>query len=162
MKYQDIHLEDKALWAQFKTAWASGDYTAAFEVLKNSVLTNKQLNAAVINEITDAITTLENQKDDSFKTDKIKVATEPPADMATGEIYFKMLNAIRDYNMPDSYYIEPTEKTASGYDSVKLKTKANATYLTNNTATLFGESWPYYSVDKALFDIETMLLYIQA
>lgn len=160
MKYQDIHLEDKALWTQFQTEWNSGNYAAAIALLKNAALTNKQLNASVINDITTVITTLENQKDDSFKTDKIKVASEPPADMTTGEIYFKMLGAISDYNMPDSYYIDPTEKTATGYDAVKLKALANKTYLTNSTAQLFGESWPNLNVDKALFDLETMLLSI--
>lgn len=160
MKYQDIHLEDKPLWTQFQTEWANGNYAAAIELLKNAALTNKQLNAAVINDITTVITTLENQKDDSFKIDKIKVASEPPADMTTGEIYFKMLGAIRDYSMPDSYYIDPTEKTATGYDAVKLKALANKTYLTNNTAQLFGEIWPNLNVDKALFDLETMLLSI--
>ena len=160
MKYQDIHLEDKALWTQFQTEWANGNYTAAIALLKNAALTNKQLNAAVINDITTVITALENQKDDSFKTDKIKVASEPPADMSVGEIYFKMLGAISDYNMPDSYYIDPTEKTATGYDAVKLKALADKTYLTNNTAQLFGEIWPNLNVDKALFDLETMLLSI--
>ena len=157
---QDIHLEDKPLWTQFQTEWANGNYAAAIELLKNAALTNKQLNAAVINDITTVITTLENQKDDSFKTDKIKVATEPPSGMSVGEIYFKMLGAISDYNMPDSYYIDPTEKTATGYDAVKLKALANKTYLTNNTAQLFGEIWPNLNVDKALFDLETMLLSI--
>ena len=80
--------------------------------------------------------------------------------MSIGEIYFKMLGAISDYNMPDSYYIDPTEKTATGYDSVKLKALADKTYLTNSTAQLFGESWPNLNVDKALFDLETMLLSI--
>ena len=160
MKYQDIHLEDKALWTQFQTEWNSGNYAAAIELLKNVALTNKQLNAAVINDITTVITALENQKDDSFKTDKIKVTTEPPRGMSVGEIYFKMLGTISDYNMPDSYYIDPTEKTATGYDSVKLKALANKTYLTNNTAQLFGEIWPNLNVDKALFDLETMLLSI--
>ena len=160
MKYQDIHLEDKALWTQFQTEWNSGNYAAAIALLKNATLTNKQLNASVINDITTVITTLENQKDDSFKTDKIKVATEPPSGMSVGEIYFKMLGAISDYNMPDSYYIDPTEKTATGYDAVKLKALANKTYLTNSTAQLFGESWPNLNVDKALFDLETMLLSI--
>ena len=160
MNYQDIHLEDKPLWTQFQTEWANGNYAAAIELLKNAALTNKQLNAAVINDITTVITTLENQKDDSFKTDKIKVATEPPSGMSIGEIYFKMLGAISDYSMPDSYYIDPTEKTATGYDSVKLKALADKTYLTNSTAQLFGESWPNLNVDKALFDLETMLLSI--
>ena len=160
IKYQDIHLEDKPLWAQFQTEWANGNYAAAIALLKNAALTNKQLNAAVINDITTVITTLENQKDDSFKTDKIKVATEPPSNMSVGEIYFKMLGAISDYNMPDSYYIDPTEKTATGYDSVKLKALADKTYLTNSTAQLFGESWPNLNVDKAIFDLETMLLSI--
>lgn len=157
---QDIHLEDKPLWTQLQTEWANGNYVAAIALLKNAALTNKQLNAAVINDITTVITTLENQKDDSFKTDKIKVATEPPSGMSVGEIYFKMLGAISDYNMPDSYYIDPTEKTATGYDAVKLKALADKTYLTNNTAQLFGEIWPNLNVDKALFDLETMLLSI--
>lgn len=160
MKYQDIHLEDKALWTQFQTEWNNGNYATAIALLKNVALGNKQLNAAVINDITTVITTLENQKDDSFKTDKIKVATEPPSNMAVGEIYFKILGAISDYNIPDSYYIDPTEKTATGYDSVKLKTLADKTYVTNDTAKLFGETWPNLNVDKALFDLETMLLSI--
>ena len=91
MKYQDIHLEDKELWNQFQTEWNSGNYTAAIELLKNAALTNKKLNAAVINDITTVITTLENQKDDSFKSDKIKVASEPPADLTDGGVYLKLI-----------------------------------------------------------------------
>ena len=44
MNYQDIHLEDKALWNQLQTAWEQGDYTAALNVLKNASLSDKQLN----------------------------------------------------------------------------------------------------------------------
>ena len=52
MNYQDIHLEDKALWNQLQTAWEQGDYTAALNVLKNASLNDKQMNAATINAIT--------------------------------------------------------------------------------------------------------------
>ena len=97
IKYQDIHLEDKALWNQFQTEWNSGNYAAAIELLKNAALTNKQLNAAVINDITTVITKLENQKDDSFKTDKIKVASEPPADLTDGGVYFQLIRQTDDY-----------------------------------------------------------------
>lgn len=97
MRYQDIHLEDKALWTQFQTKWNSGDYTAAIALLQNAALTNKQLNAATINDITTVITTLENQKDDSFKTDKIKVASDPPADLTDGGVYFRLIRQTDDY-----------------------------------------------------------------
>lgn len=97
MKHQDIHLEDKELWNQLQTEWNSGNYTAAIELLNNAALTNKQLNAAAINDVTTVITTLENQKDDSFKSDKIKVASEPPADLTDGGVYLKLIGQTSDY-----------------------------------------------------------------
>lgn len=117
MKYQDIHLEDKELWNQFQTEWNSGNYTAAIELLKNAALTNKQLNAAVINDITTVITTLENQKDDSFKSDKIKVASEPHADLTDGGVYLKLIGQTSDYG-EEAQLVEMTQKDGSAYVSL--------------------------------------------
>ena len=124
MKYQDIHLEDKELWNQFQTEWNSGNYTAAIELLKNTALTNKQLNAAVINDITTVITTLENQKDDSFKSDKIKVASEPPADLIDGGVYFKLIGQTSEYGEV-AQLVEMTQKDGSAYASLYPITHAS-------------------------------------
>ena len=117
MNYQDIHLEDKELWNQLQTAWEQGDYTAAIELLKNAALTNKQLNAAAINDITTVITTLENQKDDSFKSDKIKVASEPPADLTDGGVYYKLISQTSEYGEV-AQLVEMTQKDGSAYVSL--------------------------------------------
>ena len=124
MKYQDIHLEDKALWNQFQTEWNSGNYTAAIELLKNAALTNKQLNAAAINDITTVITTLENQKDNSFKSDKIKVASEPPADLTDGGVYLKLIRQTSDYGEV-AQLVEMTQKDGSAYVSLYPITHAS-------------------------------------
>ena len=117
MNYQDIHLEDKELWNQFQTEWNSGNYTAAIELLNNAALTNKQLNATVINDITTVITTLENQKDDSFKSDKIKVASEPPADLTDGGVYFKLIRQTSDYGEV-AQLVEMMQKDGNTYVSL--------------------------------------------
>ena len=117
MKYQDIHLEDKELWNQIQTAWEQGDYTTALNVLKNASLTDKQLNAAAINDITTVITTLENQKDDSFKSDKIKVASEPPADLTDGGVYLKLIGQTSEYGEV-AQLVEMTQKDGSAYVSL--------------------------------------------
>lgn len=157
MNYQDIHLEDKALWNQLQTAWEQGDYTAALNVLKNASLTDKQLNAAVVNAVTAELTTLQNQKDADFKTDKIKVATEPPSDLAVGEVYFKDLGTVTDYNETGAYYIEPNQKTSAGYDVLDVEVQANKIYLTYDTAKEFGMAGMNYSLDAALYNVKTIL-----
>lgn len=88
--YQDPHLADKELWQNFKSLWAAGDYESALEILQNTQLTNKVVNATVFNDITDAIIEREETQDVSFKQDIIKVATTPPADIQSGEVYFQL------------------------------------------------------------------------
>ena len=133
MKYQDIHLEDKELWNQFQTEWNSGNYTAAIELLKNAALTNKQLNAAAINDITTVITTLENQKDDSFKSDKIKVASEPPADLTDGGVYLKLIGQTSDYGEV-AQLVEMTQKDGSAYVSLYPITYASNVDVPKSTS----------------------------
>ena len=106
INYQDIHLEDKALWNQLQTAWEQGDYTAALNVLKNASLSDKQLNAAAINALTTELLSLQAQSDPSFKTGQIVVASEPPSNLAVGKAYFRLIGPVTDYNEQNAYYIE--------------------------------------------------------
>ena len=157
MNYQDIHLEDKSLWNQLQTAWEQGDYTAAMNVLKNANLTDKQLNAASINALTTELLRLQNQKDTSFKQDKIAVSAEPPSDLAVGKVYFRLIGPVTDYNEQNAYYIEINQKTSSGYDVLSPATQADNVALTENTAAKFGFVGVTYTLDKALYDVEQLL-----
>lgn len=157
INYQDIHLEDKALWNQLQTAWEQGDYTAALNVLKNASLADKQLNAAAINALTTELLSLQAQSDPSFKTGQIVVASEPPSDLAVGKVYFKLIGPVTDYNAQNAYYIEINQKTSSGYDVLNPATQADNIALTENTAAKFGLVGVTYTLDKALYDVEQLL-----
>ena len=157
MNYQDIHLEDKALWNQLQTAWEQGDYTAALNVLKNASLTGKQLNAATINALTTELLSLQAQSDPSFKTGQIVVASEPPSDLAVGKVYFRLIGPVTDYNEQNAYYIEINQKTSSGYDVLNPATQADEVTLTTNTSQLFGVVSYKYSIDEALYNTKSLL-----
>ena len=157
MNYQDIHLEDKAIWNQLQTAWEQGDYTAALNVLKNANLSDKQLNAAAINALTTELLSLQAQSDPSFKTGQIVVASEPPSDLAVGKVYFRLIGPVTDYNKQNAYYIEINQKTSSGYDVLNPATQADNIALTENTAAKFGLVGVTYTLDKALYDVEQLL-----
>ena len=159
MNYQDIHLEDKALWNQLQTAWEQGDYTAALNVLKNASLSDKQLNAAVVNALTTELLRLQSQADTGFKQDKIVVSSEPPANLADGKVYFKMLGPVDDYGIQNAYYIEVHQKAtgAGNYNKFNLSAQADATVLTEGTANKFGIRGVEYTLDKAISDVVQVL-----
>ena len=157
MNYQDIHLEDKALWNQLQTAWEQGDYTAALNILKNASLSDKQLNAATINALTTELLSLQAQSDPSFKTGTIVVASEPPSDLAVGKVYFRLIGPVTDYNEQNAYYIEINQKTSSGYDVLNPATQADNIELTENTSQLFGVVSYKYSIDEALYNTKSLL-----
>lgn len=118
MNYQDIHLEDKSLWNQLQTVWEQDDYAAALNVLKNASLSDKQLNAAVINALTTELLRLQSQSDTGFKQDKIVVSATPPADLADGKVYFRLIGPTTDYTVQNSYFIEILQKNGSSYDAL--------------------------------------------
>ena len=159
MNYQDIHLEDKALWNQLQIAWKQGDYATALNVLKNASLSDKQLNAAVINALTTELLRLQSQADTGFKQDKIVVSSEPPADLADGKVYFKMLGPVDDYGIQNAYYIEVHQKAtgAGNYNKFNLSAQADATVLTEGTANKFGIRGVEYTLDKAISDVAQVL-----
>ena len=149
MNYQDIHLEDKALWNQLQTAWEQGDYTAALNVLKNASLSDKQLNAAAINVLTTELLRLQSQADTGFKKDKIVVSTEPPADLADGKVYFRLIGPTTGYTVQNSYFIEILQKNGTSYDT--LNPYMYAIDVQMPTTLEYGNR--YNSLDELMYDL---------
>ena len=89
MKYEDIHLADRAKWRQFVTLWQAGNVDAALNLLSDTSLGGKVVNAAALNAITSQIVSLEENDDASFKQDIIKVSPMPPTGIKQGEVYFE-------------------------------------------------------------------------
>ena len=90
MKYEDIHLADKDKWRQFVTLWQAGNVDAALNLLADTSLADKVVNAAALNAITSQIVSLEENDDASFKQDIIKVSPTPPTGIKQGEVYFEI------------------------------------------------------------------------
>ena len=91
MKYTDIQLTDKELWAQFQSLYQSGDYASALSLLQNTQLTNKALTADVLNAITSYLVQVENTNDSTFKADKIPCQVSQPT-QSTGQVWFAVTN----------------------------------------------------------------------
>ena len=89
MKYEDIHLADRAKWRQFVELWQAGNVDAALNLLTNASLSGKVVNAAALNAITSQIVSLEENDDANFKQDIIKVSPTPPVGIKQGEVYFE-------------------------------------------------------------------------
>ena len=89
MKYEDIHLADRAKWRQFVELWQAGNVDAALNLLTNASLSGKVVNAAALNAITNQIVSLEENDDANFKQDIIKVSPTPPVGIKQGEVYFE-------------------------------------------------------------------------
>lgn len=156
INYQDIHLEDKVLWNQLQTAWEQGDYTAALNVLKNASLADKQLSAAVINVLTTELLRLQSQADTGFKQDKIVVSAEPPADLADGQVYFKLIGPATEFG-DDSYYIQIVQKDNNNYVDLNPETKAVDTMLTPSVSQeLFNDD--DISLDEAIEMITRVII----
>lgn len=90
MKYQDMHLSDVDLNAQFKQYMSAGQYKAALAILQNDQLTDKTVVAALFNYVTNRLVEVQSTSDPTFKQDIIKVATQPPAGITSGQVYFKL------------------------------------------------------------------------
>ena len=91
MKFKDIQLTDKELWAQFQSLYQSGDYASALTLLQNSQLSSKGLVADVLNAITDYLVQVENLNDPDFKADRPVVQSSQPV-QATGYLWFQVTN----------------------------------------------------------------------
>ena len=91
MKYTDIQLTDKELWAQFQLLYKSGDYVSALAMLQNTQLKDKALTADILNALTDYIAQVEQLNDSTFKTDKIPCQVNRPT-QSTGQVWFQVTN----------------------------------------------------------------------
>ena len=91
MKYTDIQLTDKELWAQFQSLYKSGDYASALAMLQNTQLKNKALTADILNALTDYIVQVEQFNDSTFKTEKILCQANQPT-QSTGQVWFEVTN----------------------------------------------------------------------
>ena len=91
MKYTDIQLTDKELWAQFQSLYKSGDYASALAMLQNTQLKNKALTADILNALTDYIVQVEQFNDSTFKTEKILCQVNQPT-QTTGQVWFEVTN----------------------------------------------------------------------
>ena len=91
MKYTDIQLTDKELWAQFQSLYQSGDYASALTLLQNTQLKNKALTADILNALTDYIVQVELLNDSTFKADKIPCQVSQPT-QSTGQVWFAVTN----------------------------------------------------------------------
>lgn len=89
MTYEDIHLADRAKWRQFVELWQAGNVDAALNLLADTNLSGKVVNAAALNAITTRIVSLEENDDPSFKQDIIKVSPTPPVGIKQGQVYFE-------------------------------------------------------------------------
>lgn len=89
IKYEDIHLADKTKWRQFVDLWQAGNVDAALNLLSDTSLSGKVVNAAALNAITSQIVSLEENDDPTFKDDIIKVSPTPPVGIKQGQVYFE-------------------------------------------------------------------------
>lgn len=87
-KYQDLHITDVDMNAQFKQYMTSGQYEVALAILQNDQLTDKTVIATLFNYVTSRIIQVQSTSDPNFKTDKIQVAEQPPSGLVAGNVYF--------------------------------------------------------------------------
>lgn len=90
-KKEDVHYSQKIDWKKFYNFCFNGNYQAALNYyLENAKkIANATYDESLYNTSAGNLTYLQNLKDDTFKSDKIKVSKTPPEQMTKGQIYFK-------------------------------------------------------------------------
>lgn len=91
-KIQDIHIEDKDVWAQFQTKYKAGDYTGAWQLIADTQFGNKKDVASIWNQIAADLVYVQGLDDPDFGSGKIRVATTIPDDIKDGEVWFQLTN----------------------------------------------------------------------
>ena len=89
-KYSDIDISKRKDWGNFIELMQQGKYTEALAVLQGTSFENIATNAAFWNTLFNYIVNTEELKDDTFKLTKIQTSSTAPADLTTGQIYFKV------------------------------------------------------------------------
>lgn len=89
-KYSDINISKREDWGSFIELMQQGKYTEALAVLQGTSFGNIATTAAFWNTLFNYIVNTEELKDDTFKSTKIQTSLTAPADLTTGQIYFKV------------------------------------------------------------------------
>ena len=89
-KYSDINISKREDWGNFIELMQQGKYTEALAVLQGTSFENIATTAAFWNTLFNYIVNTEELKDDTFKSTKIQTSSTTPADLTTGQIYFKV------------------------------------------------------------------------
>ena len=89
-KYSDIDISKREDWGNFIELMQQGKYTEALAVLQGTSFENIATTAAFWNTLFNYIVNTEELKDDTFKSTKIQTSSTAPADLMTGQIYFKV------------------------------------------------------------------------
>ena len=89
-KYSDIDISKRKDWGNFIELMQQGKYTEALAVLQGTSFENIATTAAFWNTLFNYIVNTEELKDDTFKLTKIQTSSTAPADLTTGQIYFKV------------------------------------------------------------------------
>lgn len=89
-KYSDIDISKREDWENFIELMQQGKYTEALAVLQGTSFENIATNALFWNTLFNYIVDTEELKDDTFKSTKIQTSSTAPADLTTGQIYFKV------------------------------------------------------------------------
>ena len=98
MKYsersQDIHKNDREIWQKFKNSWDRFQYANALNQLQNEQFDTKKIVAETINNITTKIVSVEETIKPQDKPDIIKVSTDPPINIKTGDVWFQITGEV--------------------------------------------------------------------
>lgn len=89
---QDIHIEDKDIWAQFQTKYKAGDYAGAWQLIADTQFGNKKDVASIWNQIAADLVYVQGLDDPDFGSGKIRVAATIPDDIKDGEVWFQLTN----------------------------------------------------------------------
>lgn len=87
-RLQDIHLEDKEDWLNFRDKWHQGNCTEAIDILSKTNLEGKYINANMFNILTTELVRLQNLSL-SVNNKKILVQSNQPTSQNVGELWFQ-------------------------------------------------------------------------
>lgn len=90
MKVQDINNTDISIWNQYVNYYKNNNFQSALNLLNNSQLENKIVEADLFNAITADIVNLETQYNPDFKENVIKCQVSAPANIKTGEVWWQI------------------------------------------------------------------------
>lgn len=87
-RLQDIHLEDKEDWLNFRDKWHQGNYTEAIDILSKTNLEEKYINANMFNILTTELVRLQNLSL-PVNNKKILVQSNQPTSQNVGSLWFQ-------------------------------------------------------------------------